>query len=265
MTLRDANCYRELADQLLELAARRTLIYVRNPGNWGDALIGAGERAFFQHFSIPIVEVWPRYIHRRLAIEVRVRSRAFSPTVVYGGNGALSGPYFHLHNRIRLLLTGTKDSVLLPSTLPVSIDRIGLPRKMSLWRRDETLSLACNRNSRFCHDMAFFLDPEPVQVSQESGDFFREDAEATVPGKVPQGNHDISNQGDHRSPIKEFFNKVGQYRVVNTDRLHVGIAAALLGRRVNLYANNYGKIQAIYEASIAPNYPNVTFLGTRSA
>lgn len=264
VTLRHAECYRNLASDLKKIAETRTLVYIRNPGNWGDALIGAGERAFFDSFSIPIIEVQRSYLFKRLAIETRVRSKKLFPTIIYGGNGALSGPYYHLHGRIRLLLKGTVDSVLMPSTLPTKFEDFGFPKDLRLWRRDETLSRACERESRFCHDMAFFLSPGQVTVSKKIGNLFREDVEACTPGKIPVGNIDISNAGNHRSSISEFFCFIGQYEEINTDRLHVAIAAALLGRKVNLFSNNYGKIKAVYEASMAKDYPSVTYMGTRT-
>lgn len=261
MTLRGAPCYQQLADHLLSLSSRRRLIYIKNPGNWGDALIGAGEREFFRHFGIPVDEINSKYVYRSLALKTRIRSRKLKPTIIYGGNGALSGPYPHLHSRINLILKGTVESLILPSTLPRSFETINLPPDISVWRRDETLSLECEVPSRFCHDMAFFLKPEPVEVTEDVGVFFRQDLESSSLKSIPEGNYDISDAGTHQSSTSEFFRAIGKFNTIETDRLHVAIAGALLGRAVRLYSNNYGKIKAVFDASIGPFYPNVIYLG----
>lgn len=58
------------------------------------------------------------------------------------------------------------------------------------------------------------------------------------------------------------------YSVVETDRLHLGIACLLVGTRAVLHANDYHKIRGVYEYSIAP-FPErarlVTFADTAGA
>lgn len=54
------------------------------------------------------------------------------------------------------------------------------------------------------------------------------------------------------------------FEAVETDRLHVGIGAALLQRPVRMHANNYHKIRGIFEYSITSDprlAPWVTFVG----
>lgn len=48
-----------------------------------------------------------------------------------------------------------------------------------------------------------------------------------------------------------FLRALSWFDEVETDRLHVGIGAALLERTVRLHANNYHKIRGIYEYSLA--------------
>ena len=61
----------------------------------------------------------------------------------------------------------------------------------------------------------------------------------------------------------------GEYRralrtadVVVTDRLHVGLPAAILGKRVVLVEAGYHKLQGVYEQSLEP-LPNVELVGAR--
>ena len=55
------------------------------------------------------------------------------------------------------------------------------------------------------------------------------------------------------------FSYLSKFQIVNTNRLHIGIAAALLGKTVNLYRGSYHKIIGIYEFSIAGKFNNVVF------
>lgn len=60
--------------------------------------------------------------------------------------------------------------------------------------------------------------------------------------------------------VKEFLDFINHYDVVVTNRLHVGIAAALLGKTVQLYPNNYWKVQAVYEYSLKTRFPKVQWM-----
>ena len=50
---------------------------------------------------------------------------------------------------------------------------------------------------------------------------------------------------------------INRYQEIRTNRLHLGIAGALLGKRVKLYPNNYWKCEAIYNYSIKNRFENV--------
>jgi hypothetical protein len=48
---------------------------------------------------------------------------------------------------------------------------------------------------------------------------------------------------------------------IETDRLHVCIGAALLGKRVDFFPNSYWKNRAVFEASLAPRFERVRWRG----
>ncbi|MCB8747175.1 polysaccharide pyruvyl transferase family protein [Rhodoferax sp. U2-2l] len=54
-----------------------------------------------------------------------------------------------------------------------------------------------------------------------------------------------------------FLTFLNDYSVINTNRLHVCIGGALLGKKINFYPNNYFKCRAVYNYSLANN-PLVT-------
>ena len=54
---------------------------------------------------------------------------------------------------------------------------------------------------------------------------------------------------------------INRYVKIETNRLHVAIAAALLGKDVFLYKNNYYKNEAVYEYSLGKQFFNVHWRG----
>jgi hypothetical protein len=61
------------------------------------------------------------------------------------------------------------------------------------------------------------------------------------------------------SSLDHLFEVIGSHSRIQTDRLHVAIAGALLGREVHLHPNSYYKNQAVYDYSLE-QYENVTFV-----
>jgi exopolysaccharide biosynthesis predicted pyruvyltransferase EpsI len=92
----------------------------------------------------------------------------------------------------------------------------------------------------------------------------RTDVEKTK-APMPKNNVDISAIFELSSCVPElayistrkFLEIIDKHKVIKTNRLHVGIASALLGKEVHLMASNYFKIRAIYEYSIRDKFPNV--------
>ena len=99
---------------------------------------------------------------------------------------------------------------------------------------------------------------------------FREDVETTR-RTLPWDNVDLSkaipHDGTARSPqaaaatSHEIFRLISEVDEIHTDRLHMAISGALLGKRVLLYPNSYYKNKAIYEYSLARVYPSVEWMG----
>ena len=110
----------------------------------------------------------------------------------------------------------------------------------------------------------------PAEVAARRGgavDVFRTDGESRG-APLPPGNVDASlvfmygvaprAVADHST--RSLMGFLDRFDTIRTDRLHVGISAALLGKRVELHANNYYKIRAIHEFSLADRYPNVVWM-----
>ena len=58
---------------------------------------------------------------------------------------------------------------------------------------------------------------------------------------------------------EELIGALQKYEQVNTDRLHIAIAATLLGKKVKLFPNSYYKNRAVFEYSLK-RFSNVSFV-----
>lgn len=63
-------------------------------------------------------------------------------------------------------------------------------------------------------------------------------------------NHGVLDRDSALRSASTLLRALARYERVETDRLHIGIGAALLGRPVRLHANAYHKIRGIYEYSL---------------
>lgn len=93
------------------------------------------------------------------------------------------------------------------------------------------------------------------------------DVERTADQTGPPG-QDLSNlygsgfchRADCDRISRQFLQVLSAARLVETNRLHVGIGSALLGKQVLLHDNSYGKLRDIFNASLR-GMPNVRFAG----
>jgi exopolysaccharide biosynthesis predicted pyruvyltransferase EpsI len=96
---------------------------------------------------------------------------------------------------------------------------------------------------------------------------FRLDKEKTSI-KIPKQNLDVSSI--MKRPIKNiiiakkitirFLSFLQKFEKIKTNRLHVAIAGALLGKIVEFYPNNYFKNYAVFEYSFRRNFANVYWI-----
>ena len=113
----------------------------------------------------------------------------------------------------------------------------------------------------------FFEIKSSLFLKSGVGIFFRSDIEA-FDRKVPKNNSDLSVIYEHGTKnwslttytAVRMLKYIDRFKVVKTDRLHVCIAAALLGKNVEFYPNSYYKCKAVYEFSLKDRYPNIRWM-----
>jgi len=111
------------------------------------------------------------------------------------------------------------------------------------------------------HDLAFHADLSAWASRPAKGGagLFRHDNEATY-GRVPR-DLDVYEDASHGSDLEpeRLLDFVARFSEIHTDRCHGAIAAAMMGRRVVFYRNNYFKNEAIFHHSLAGR-PHVRFV-----
>lgn len=257
--------FEELADHLVNAAKDREIVYIPNPGNFGDGLIRYGTKLLFGDYRIEHYELNVGYSRIRYQL-FPLLAKKNRYHFVYGGGGAWSSNYSFGHEISKLIASRTERLTVLPSTFGLA----NPPENVRLYRRDQDQSKKAAPNSTFCHDMAFyaaareqadsFLYPEAIK---KVGLMMRTDHESRFDqnGLLElQNNEDVSIEGDHMAPGSEFLMRIAEYETIYTDRLHIAIAACLVGRNVKLMTGNYFKIKAIHAATLAENFSDLVEL-----
>tara|TARA_R110000850_G_scaffold264954_2_gene394292 strand:- start:10569 stop:11378 length:810 start_codon:yes stop_codon:yes gene_type:complete len=258
MTIHREICFDHLESDLRLMAEIGTLVYVGNPGNWGDALIAAGTKKFFYDRGIKVKYLSLSAALSCSALGLRLKLGTLKPIMIFAGNGAFIKDYKR-KAQIESIFGKFYHNLILPSTYGMALDTRSANRSVIMYRRDQYQSSDFSPQSKFCHDMAFTLIAPEVFVNKESGFFFREDVESPKNILLPKNNRDLSNEGNASSSVNEFFNIVGSFSKIYTNRLHVAIAGSLLNREVHLFPNSYFKNEAIYKSSLKPFFLNTHF------
>ena len=252
-----------LARKLRDMNGDRTLLFVVNHGNWGDALIREGAEAFLKHYRFNYVSVDSnKLMDGKITGEDSKRlTGEEDPLMVYNGSGALMSRYGRVEKMAKLSHEYSA-SLLFPSTFAVKYSDYNFSPEMAVFSRGLAASMENCPDAEFCHDMAFFYTPPRFpKPNRKWGLFLRDDDESPDGMVIPEGygNHDISKDGRAKTPIYKFMKTLAKYERIYTNRLHVAIGGALLGRQVFVSSNDYFKIEEIYAASIKDYFPNVSF------
>jgi exopolysaccharide biosynthesis predicted pyruvyltransferase EpsI len=270
---------------LAEFSGKKVLL-IPNEGNGGDCLILASTLAAMSKASIDVQVVDDRADFK-------------NQTVFLGGGGNLVGIYGGMRRSIKACRHEAARIILLPHTVRANEKLIAsLDGRTTIWCRDRRSFEHVRRTNpkidcRLTHDMAFhcnvedFLsDPEfnalgsPLLTAGLQGAgvsldqlsqlplvrFMRTDKEsgtykvdsAVDVSKVFTG---VADAETSRLRAWCFLKTISVARRVTTDRLHVAIACALLGKECELLDNSYSKNREIYAFSLE-RFPWISFWKT---
>jgi len=216
------------------------ITFIRIHGNLGDELIYAGTR-----------QLLSGCFYRE--VPMRALAGAGGGTALIAGGGSWCEAYQAMPDYLAEVEERFERVVVLPSSFDVRADRV-----QEALRRTKALVFARERESyrqirdlcraELAHDCALFFDFAPYRRRGEGVlHAFRTDREGlALP--VPPDNDDISTSCES---LDEWLWTIARCEEVHTDRAHVTIAAAMLGKRVRYRPSNYHKVPGIIEYSLA--------------
>jgi hypothetical protein len=225
----------ESRELLLGAVRGADVTFLRYEGNRGDDLIEAGTRALLGGAGIPY-----SFVHVDGAESVRTLR---GDLLLLGGGGGWCRYWAH-SPEVMASAHGFARAVVFPSSFDTTDARTRHSLKLTkarLFSREEESARRVPR-STLAHCPSFFTDLSQYQRSG-SGTLlaYRTDHESAR-GWVPDGNDDISLT---RSSLEEWLGAIAGAEEVRTDRAHVMIAAALLGKRVRWRDCGYFKVRSM--------------------
>lgn len=278
-----------LAAVLARFAGQR-LVFVPNPGNAGDNLINLGMYRLFDDLGVDF-EVGDRAGH--YPGRVLVYSGGGALVDIYPG----AADFFARNHRDCQALILLPHTVRTAGDLIAQMDgRCILFAREAASLAYLQAAATGGAEVGFCHDMAFYLGPQDLKgapwhlgLLADRGlllpwvkmlikigwrdrlrgprlQALRTDIEAAGPGTTHRS-HDLSALfalADMSRPACEVTARavchiLQRFPVIATDRLHIAIASAILGREVWMRDNSYGKNRDIYTASMADYFTSVSF------
>lgn len=218
------------------------LTLIRNHGNVGDELIQAGTRRLLSSVSCADV--------REIRIDALSQHRGH--TALLAGGGGWCHAFHGLPQWLPEIEQRFERVIVMPSSFDTSVDivRRTLENTRAIVFAREEVSYGQIRSlcqAHLAHDAAFYYDYTPY-LRQGEGVLiaFRTDEESALP-LVPHGNRDLSATA---SCLDEWFWSIARHERILTDRAHVMIAGALLGKRVEYRSSSYHKLPAMVDFAL---------------
>ncbi len=268
--------------QIFEEYRGREIVYYANPGNGGDCVIAAATYQLFKEYGI-------RYTILDPAKPVR------DSTVFLAGGGNLVPLYSGMSAVLKSLVNKGNRIVILPHSIrlgrelfeALTPDDVICCRELETFAHVRGLDLKCE--VMLTHDLGLYLDADAIfrglyedaDIRPEFERLLLEKAKLTpdrVIGKAMSCmRHGVEKTFIPRAPnydisivfqvgVKPGLAERGAWMMmefcrlasqITTNRLHVGIACALVGTPLVLYDNNYGKVSGIYRHSMHGRFANI--------
>lgn len=253
---------------LHELHKIEPFTFINNPGNCGDLFLLKSTLEFFNQNNIKY-KFW--------------NGKEDFENIVYSGGGIWIPNYKKVWIKRNLpLFSKAKKILILPNSFNNCPELIAnLDERFVIFCREEKSYSYMKQGAKktkvlLDHDMAFrtnnkiFLEKcfplnkkmrkslyRILQNLKRSNSIYiiRKDSEAKSNLK---SDFDLSSMFESKFPTQDeanfgtkiLFFTVSLYDKIITDRLHVAIAAAFLGKQVNIIDNSYGKLSAVYNHTL---------------
>lgn len=225
------------------LKSYNDIYFITGYGNVGDFLIYEGTRALLNKLKVKYKE-----IHISAA---KVHKGELA--LVCGGGAWCKAFHDYMPSHLSIIESNFKNVIVLPSSYEISDpsvhDALSKSKALFLARENESYNqIKGICNARLSHDHAFHFDYSKY-VKSGGGilNSFRNDNEANSPSRNSPDNNDISGLN---ITLKEWLSVISSHKIINTDRAHVMIAGAMMGKEVHYKKTLYHKVPAMAEFSL---------------
>jgi exopolysaccharide biosynthesis predicted pyruvyltransferase EpsI len=292
--------YETLHQLLKSIKDRGKVRYVPNRGNAGDSLIAAATWQVFERLHMThCIETGgrigagdnviyagggnliPEYKQARKTIEECMRANVSSfillPHSIRGNEDLLQqmDDRFHLFCRERQSYAHARRfakhaQVYLTHDLVFGLDLDALNERTRTSLPESLVRLALDSDLPTLIAYLWWRVNILAIKPQHPGEMclMRVDAESSHSGAYPR-RYDLSSK--HQSAYRrrceaelvsrDFFHVLDRADHIVSDRLHVCIGGALLGKKVTMLDNSYGKNGSVFLTSMQENFPHVAFAG----
>lgn len=239
--------------KFLENYKNKSIDFFRFPGNYGDSLIWHGTKRL-----LSLLNISEQYVD--------VSSPKHNNILFIDGGGNFVDYYSDIKDFLIKKPALYDEVIFLPHTIfggKQTKVLNNVSSKLTIFCREKIsakfLKNKLKRGKAYLwHDCAFYNQFSPAPIGIGALNAFRLDKESKL-HSLPTSNKDISLNGYATKPLDEFIGILQKYAQVNTDRLHVAICAALLGKQVRLFPNSYYKNKAVFDYSLK-KFPNISFI-----
>ena len=279
---------------LKELAEQGELVYCPNAGNAGDSLIACATFQLFERLGIHFHLYDEAQFDPNEKILIYGGGGSFVPE--YSAARQFVERYHRAVRKLVVLPHTICGHADLLSQLGSNVDLFAR-EEVSF---EHVQRHAPHANVFLADDLAFGLNVEPVLavdlarpyrnlplkqlIRRDTGllreavrrargktqvlNCFRTDKERTEI-RLPFGNMDLSKlfkcgvdtPKQALCSTQMVFRFINCYDEIRTNRLHMAVAGALLGKDVKFYPNSYFKNEAVYQFSMKDRFPNVQWMG----
>lgn len=224
------------------LKDHKDIYFITGYGNVGDFLIYEGTRQLLNKLHIPFKEIHISHakVHK-------------GELALICGGGAWCKVFNHyMPQHLPVIENNFQKVIVLPSSYEIADPFVSnaLSKSKALFLSRELISQDQIKDicaSECMHDLAFHFDYSDFKKKGAGTlNSFRIDGETAIPYPAAN-NSDISNLN---MTLEEWLNIISSHEVINTDRAHIMIAGAMMGKTINYRHTSYHKVPAIAEFSL---------------
>lgn len=247
-----------LAERVREFSRGAQLVYVPSRGDWVQGLEHAGIKQFLEFFQIEYTQL--TRVEALLQTDlVGAHGGQLQNILLMTGVGGSSGAFSDDNSGfIETIVPRFAKSIVFGAPSEAAESGGAVDHTVLYVSSVEGSLLPPNHQLHVCHDMSLFVQvPELMQAPFAGGHgyFIEAASSGGTPAQHLPPSFVLGRYGDELTEIVPLLQLLNGFDRVITDRGHVGIAAAMLDKEVELYPAALGSRTVTVTETMRQNYP----------